>query len=146
MGAHSRIPEVVTSGPVGLGFRRRLAPAAAGGPWSPRIRGQATEHGHDMRSAQQFRTLLFRMDGAADSRKVRFESPTGRTWEAEFCLYVGDDPQAGRLKILFRCVSAPLEPQRYNEAPPGISKSPDAAVREVDEAQLRELLATSVRV
>ncbi len=100
----------------------------------------------DMRTAQQLKMLLFRMDGAADSRKKKFESATGRTWEAEFCLHVGDDPQAGRLKILFRCLSEPLEPQRYNEAPPGLSKTPDEAVRQVDEGDLRELLATSVKV
>ena len=99
-----------------------------------------------MRSAQQLKMLFFRMDGAADSRKVEFTSEAGRRWEAEFCLYVGTDPQAGRLKVLFRCLSDPGEPQRYNEAPPGLSKVPDEAVRQVGEADLWELLATSVKV
>lgn len=99
-----------------------------------------------MRSAQQLRKLLFRLDGAADSEKVRFESAAGRRWEAEFCLHCGTDPQAGRLKILFRCLSHPREPQRYNEAPAGLSKVPSEAVGQVDEARLRELLSTSVKV
>lgn len=99
-----------------------------------------------MRSVEQIKKLVFRMDGAADSRKVQFTSEAGRRWEAEFCLYAGSDPQAGRLKILFRCLSNPREPQRYNEAPAGLSKRPEEAVRQVGEADLWELLATSVKV
>jgi hypothetical protein len=99
-----------------------------------------------MRSARQLKKLIFRMDGAADSRKVEFRSQAGRRWEAEFCLHAGTDPQAARLKILFRCLSDPREPQRYTEAPPGVSRSPAEAVRQVGEADLWELLANSVKV
>jgi len=99
-----------------------------------------------MRSADQLKKLLFRLDGAADSEKVEFRSGSGRTWEAEFCLHCGTDPQAGRLKVLFRCLSNPGEPQRYNEAPPGLSKVPAEAVQQADQGRLRELLATSVKV
>lgn len=99
-----------------------------------------------MRSGEQLKKLLFRLDGAADSKTVEFTSPAGRRWQAEFCLHCGTDPQAGRLKVLLRCLSHPSEPQRYNEAPPGVSKIPDEAVRQVDEDGLRQLLATSVEV
>lgn len=99
-----------------------------------------------MRSVEQLKKLIFRLDGAADSEKVEFGSESGRRWEAEICLHVGTDAQAGRLKILFRCLSDPREPQRYNEVPPGFSKVPEEAAEELDEDDLRELLATSVRV
>lgn len=99
-----------------------------------------------MRSADQLRKLLFRLDGTADSEKVEFVSATGRRWEAEFCLHAGTTPQAGRLKILFRCLSNPGEPQRYNSPPAWVSKVPEEAVEQLDEEDLRELLATSVKV
>lgn len=99
-----------------------------------------------MRSADQLRKLLFRLDGAADSEKVEFTSPSGRRWEAEFCLHAGTNPQAGRLKILFRCLSSQEEPQRYNSPPSWVSKVPEEAVKQVDTEDLQELLATSVKV
>lgn len=99
-----------------------------------------------MRSADQLKKLLLRLDGAADSEKVEFTSSSGRAWEAEFCLHAGTDPQAGRLKILFRCRSEPGEPQRYNAPPAWVSKVPGKAVEQLDEEDLRELLATSVKV
>ena len=37
-------------------------------------------------------------------------------------------------------------PQRYNQAPPGLSKVPKEAVAEIGEAGLRELLSRSVKV
>jgi len=99
-----------------------------------------------MRSAEQLRKLLLRIDGAADSERVEFTSESGRRWEAEFCLHAGTDPQAGRLKILFRCKSDPGLSQRYNAPPASVSKVPSEAVEQVDEDDLRELLATSVKV
>lgn len=99
-----------------------------------------------MRSAQQIRKLLLRLDGAADSETVEFASETGRIWTAEICLHVGTDPQAGRLKLIFRCQSRPREPQRYSEAPPGLSKVPGEAADQLTEDDLRELLATSVKL
>ena len=90
--------------------------------------------------------LIFRMDGAADSAKTRFTSESGATWEAEFAIHSGTDPQAPRLLVMFRKPSDMGEPQRYNQAPPGISKIPDEAVQQMNESALRELLATSVKV
>lgn len=99
-----------------------------------------------MRSADQLRKLLFRLDGAADSEKVEFTSSSGRRWEAELCLHAGTNAQAGRLKVMFRCLSDPKEPQRYNSPPAWVSKVPEEAVEQLDEEDLRELLATSVKV
>lgn len=99
-----------------------------------------------MRSAQQLRKLLLRLDGAADSESVEFVSDSGRPWEAEFCLHAGTDPQAARLKVLFRRRDDPREPQRYTEPPAWVSKVPSEAVGQLDESDLRELLATSVKV
>lgn len=99
-----------------------------------------------MRSVEQIRKLLLRLDGAADSEVVEFESAGGRRWSAELCLHAGTDPQAGRLKILFRCKDTPHEPQRYNEPPARISKVPVEAAEELTDEDLRELLATSVKV
>lgn len=99
-----------------------------------------------MRSVDQIKKLLFRLDGAADSETLDFTSHAGRSWEAELCLHAGTDPQAGRLRVLFRCRSDDDEPQRYNVLPAGYSKVPAEAARELDEEDLRELLATSVKV
>lgn len=99
-----------------------------------------------MKSSEQIKKLLFRLDGAADSERVTFESASGNTWEAELCLHAGVGPQAGRLKVLFRCRSRPHEPQRYNDLPPGFSKIPKRAAEELTDSDLRELLATSVKV
>jgi hypothetical protein len=99
-----------------------------------------------MRSAQQLKKLLLRLDGAADSEVVEFTSGSGRRWTAEFCLHAGTNPQAGRLKVIFRREDDPREPQRYNSPPAWVSKVPSEAVEQMDEDDLRELLATSVKV
>lgn len=99
-----------------------------------------------MRSVDQIKKLLFRLDGAADSETVEFTSHAGRTWSAELCLHAGTGPQAGRLRVLFRCRSEPDEPQRYTTLPAGYSKVPEEAAEELGEDDLRELLATSVKV
>ena len=90
--------------------------------------------------------LIFRMDGAADSAKKRFTSASGTEWEAELSLHSGTLPQSPRLLILFRTPDDVATPQRYTQAPPGISKIPDEAVEQLDEDALRELLAKSVKV
>lgn len=46
------------------------------------------------------RKLIFRIDGAADSKKVYFTSAAGRRWEAELSLHSGTDAQAPRLMVL----------------------------------------------
>lgn len=99
-----------------------------------------------MRSIEQIRKLLFRLDGAADSEEVEFRSRSERRWEAEICLFAGTDPQAGRPKVIFRCLDDPGEPQRYNEVPPGVSKVPREAADDLTDEDLQELLATSVKV
>lgn len=99
-----------------------------------------------MRSAEQIKNLLLRLDGAADSETVEFTSGSGRVWQAELCLHAGTGPQAGRLKVIFRCQDDPAEPQRYNEPPARISKVPSEAAEQLTEDDLRELLATSVKV
>lgn len=99
-----------------------------------------------MRSADQLKKLLLRLDGAADSETVEFESRAGRRWSAELCLHAGTDAQAGRLKVLFRCPEDPKEPQRYNSLPAWVSKVPAEAAEQLEEHDLQELLATSVKV
>jgi hypothetical protein len=89
--------------------------------------------------------LLFRLDGAADSKKVRFTSAAGTRWMAEICLHSGTNAQSPRLMILFRDQDEPTRPQRYTLAPPWASKVPAEAAEELDEDQLRELLAGSVK-
>ncbi len=90
--------------------------------------------------------LIFRMDGAADSAKTRFTSVRGTTWEAEFSIFSGTSRQSPRLLVMFRNQDDISMPQRYNQAPPGVSKVPKEAVQQVDEAGLRELLSRSVKV
>jgi hypothetical protein len=90
--------------------------------------------------------LIFRMDGAADSAKTRFTSESGAVWEAELSLFSGTLQQSPRLMIMFRNQGDMSVPQRYTQAPPGTSKVPDEAVRELGEDRLRELLGESVRV
>lgn len=99
-----------------------------------------------MRSAQQLKKLLLRLDGAADSETVEFTSEAGGRWRAELCLHAGTSPQAGRLKILFRHRDDPREPQRYNSPLAWVSKVPSEAAEQLTEDDLRELLATSVKV
>lgn len=96
--------------------------------------------------ASLLKKLLFRLDGAANSRRVEFTSTAGNHWEAELSLHSGMNPQSPRLKILFRSKSNPVEPQRYNEAPPGVSKDPREAAEELSEDDLRQLLSESVKV
>lgn len=99
-----------------------------------------------MRSIDQIKKLVFRLDGAADSETLEFTSAAGRSWQAELCLHAGTDPQAGRLRVIFRCLSDGDEPQRYNTLPSGYSKVPEEAADQVREEDLQELLATSVKV
>jgi len=90
--------------------------------------------------------LIFRMDGAADSAKIRFTSDSGATWEAEFSIYSGTTKQSPRLLVMLRNQDDMSVPQRYNQAPVGSSKVPKEAVAQIGEAELRELLAGSVKV
>lgn len=96
--------------------------------------------------ASLLKKLLLRLDGAANSRRVEFDSEAGNRWEAEFSLHSGTDSQAPRLMILFRCKSNPAEPQRYTLASPEMSKDPREAVAEATEEELRDLLSRSVKV
>ncbi len=96
-------------------------------------------------SSSIFKKLLFRLDGAADSKKVGFTSAAGTRWAAELCLHSGTDPQSPRLMILFRDLDEPTTPQRYNLAPTWTSKVPAEAAEQLAERDLRELLAASVR-
>jgi len=92
------------------------------------------------------RKLIFRLDGAADSKKVHFTSPAGRHWEAELSLHSGTNAQSPRLMVLFRDPKYPKVEQRYTLMPTGFSKVPDEAAEQLTEDDLREMLATSVRV
>ena len=92
------------------------------------------------------RKLIFRLDGAADSKRVTFTSERGNRWRADLALHSGTDPQSPSLLVMFRNLSSPGTPQRYTLTPPGISKVPDEAAKQLSETDLRELLATSVRV
>ena len=92
------------------------------------------------------RKLIFRLDGTADSQKVHFTSEAGRRWEAELSLHSGTNPQSPRLMVLFRDPKYPSVSQRYTLVPPGFSKVPAEAADQLTEDDLRELLATSVRV
>lgn len=96
--------------------------------------------------ASLLKKLLFRLDGAANSRRVEFTSIAGNRWEAELCLHSGMNPQSPRLMILFRSKSDPDEPQRYVKAPPGVSKDPREAAEELSEDDLRQLLSESVKI
>ncbi len=91
------------------------------------------------------RRLIFRLDGAADSKKVTFTSAAGNRWEAELCIHSGTNQQSPRLMILLRDRDDPTRPQRYNLAPPWASKVPAEAAEQLAEKDLRELLATSVK-
>jgi hypothetical protein len=92
------------------------------------------------------RKLIWRLDGAADSRKVRFTSARGTPWEAELSLHSGTGPQSPNLMILFRNKSDVRARQRYTLVPPGYSKVPKEAADQLTEDDLRELLAESVEV
>ncbi len=90
--------------------------------------------------------LIFRLDGTADSKKVEFTSAKGTPWEAELSLHSGEGPQAPHLMILFRNRSNIRARQRYTLVPPGYSKVPREAAKQLTEKDLRELLARSVEV
>ena len=90
--------------------------------------------------------LLYRFDGAADSKKVKFTSAGGHEWQAELCLHSGTNPQSPRLMVMFRNRSRPHDRNRYTLVPPGYSKVPAEAAKELSEDDLRKLLASSVEV
>jgi hypothetical protein len=90
--------------------------------------------------------LLFRIDGAADSKKVEFTSSGGQNWQAELCLHSGTNPQSPRLLVMFRNKTRPLDPQRYTLVPAGYSKVPAEAAQQLNEDDLQKLLASSVEV
>ena len=90
--------------------------------------------------------LLFRYDGAADSEKVRFTSAGGQDWQASLCLHSGTNPQSPRLLVMFRNRTRPKDPQRYTLVPPGYSKVPSEAAKQLSEDDLQKLLASSVEV
>lgn len=96
--------------------------------------------------ASLLKKILFRLDGAADSRRVEFTSATGNEWEAELSLHSGTDPQSPRLLVLFRCLSNPDEPQRYTKPPSWVPKHPREAEEALSEEDLRELLSESVKL
>ena len=113
-----------------------------------RVGGAATmeTNARDPMSLALLKKLVFRMDGAADSAKKRFTSESGTEWEAELSLHSGVNPQSPRLLVMFRTPGDVSTPQRYTQAPVGISKVPDEAVEQLGEDDLRELLAKSVKV
>lgn len=90
--------------------------------------------------------LLFRIDGAADSKKVEFTSAGGQKWQAELCLHSGANPQSPRLLVMFRNRTRPKDRQRYTLVPPGYSKVPAEAAKQLTEDDLRTLLTSSVEV
>jgi hypothetical protein len=90
--------------------------------------------------------LIFRLDGTADSKKVDFRSKSGTPWVAELSIHSGTSPQSPQLMILFRNQLNVQARQRYTLVPPGYSKVPREAARQLDEADLKELLAESVEV
>ncbi|MFQ5690426.1 MAG: hypothetical protein ACE5HQ_09165 [Gemmatimonadota bacterium] len=90
--------------------------------------------------------LVFRLDGAADSARKQFASEGGTTWEAEISLHSGTLPQSPRLMVLFRVPADPAVPRRYTLLPSHMSKLPEAAAAQLSERELRELLASSVKV
>ncbi|MFQ5746114.1 MAG: hypothetical protein ACE5HF_02715 [Gemmatimonadota bacterium] len=100
----------------------------------------------DAKAKALLKKLLFRLDGAADSHKVEFTSPSGDRWQAELCLHSGTDPQSPRLLVMFRNRNRPAEAQRYTLVPAGVSKVPRQAAAQLKEADLRDLLTRSVKV
>lgn len=97
-------------------------------------------------SPNLIKKLLFRLDGAADSTKVKFTSARDVEWEAELSLHSGTGPQAPKLMVMFRRPRYPSVPQRYTLLPARFSKVPKEAAEQITEDDLRELLATSVQV
>jgi len=98
------------------------------------------------RDSSLLKKLIFRLDGAADSKKVKFTSNTGTPWIAELSIHSGTSQQSPNLMILFRNQMNVQARQRYTLVPPGYSKVPTEAAKQLDEADLKELLAESVEV
>ena len=119
---------------------RSFSPASEGSGW------RVEPGGPSVARMSLMKKLIFRLDGAADSARTRFRSESGATWEAEFSIFSGTTQQSPRLLVMFRNRDDIRIPQRYNQAPPGISRVPKQAVAEMDEAGLRELLSRSVKV
>jgi len=90
--------------------------------------------------------LLYRIDGTADSEKVEFTSGGGQKWQAELCLHSGTNPQSPRLLVMFRNRTRPHDRQRYTLVPPGYSKVPSEAAKQLSEDDLQQLLTSSVEV
>jgi len=90
--------------------------------------------------------LIWRIDGTADSAKVEFRSAAGTAWQAELSLHSGTDPQSPRLLVIFRNKKDVGAPQRYTQVPPGYSKVPRDAAKELTEEDLRQLLVASVQM
>jgi hypothetical protein len=77
--------------------------------------------------------------------KREFVAPSGRRWEADFCMHAGTDEQAPNLMVIFH---DPLRvvPDRYNLLPPGSPKLPKEAAKQISDDTLRALLRRSVPV
>ncbi len=75
----------------------------------------------------------------------RFKAPNGREWEAEICMHAGTDAQAPNLLVIFRD-PVRVQPERYNNLPPGSSKIPREAAKQISDDTLRALLLRSVPV
>jgi hypothetical protein len=75
--------------------------------------------------------------------KRRFESQSGREWEAEICLHSGDNEQSPNLLVIFRD-PVRVEPDRYNTLPAGSPKVPKQAAKQMSDDDLRALLQRSV--
>lgn len=90
--------------------------------------------------------LLFRFDGAADSKKVEFTSAGGQKWQASLSLHSGTTPQSPRLLVMFQNRTRPKDRLRYTLVPPGYSKVPAEAAKQLSKDDLQKLLASSVEV
>jgi hypothetical protein len=93
-----------------------------------------------------WKKLILRLDGTADSERMKFSSQAGIEWEAELSLHSGTTRQSPRLMVLFRDPARPAVRQRYTLLPPGLPKVPKKAAGQLTEADLRELLAESVEI
>ena len=78
-----------------------------------------------------------------NSVKRRFESASGRDWEAVFCIHSGTDVQAPNLVVIFRD-PVRVQPERYNLLPAGSPKLPKEAKKQISDDTLRALLQHSV--
>ena len=80
-----------------------------------------------------------------NSAKRKFESASGRDWEAVFCMHSGTDEQAPNLVVIFRD-PVRVQPERYNLLPAGSPKLPKDAKKQISDDTLRALLQRSVPV